>query len=188
MPKTQLAQGARRPRGKAARREAASLLLSRRPARVEAAARLRVSHAAGMSSRPGRKRTPTDRVRTRRRRRSVPWVPRLRRSNPIRLTGRPTGERSTPTVSRVSSGRGDQPQPLNGVRRQKGLSLQPPNVSRGRRTYHSNPPDEAEEEGLITPTIGPRCLRRALSLRIGSIPLGRPFRCSPGLREMPPGF
>ena len=136
----------------------------------------------------GARRTPTDRVRTKRRTRSVPWVPRMRRSDPMRRTGRPTGERSTPTVSRVSSDRGDQPQPLNGVRRQKGLSLRPPNVSRGRRTYHSNPPDEAEEEGLITPTIGPCCLRRALSLRIGSIPLGRPLWCSPGLREMPPGF
>ena len=41
--------------GKAARREAASLLLSRRPARVEAAARLRVSHAAGMRNRSKRK-------------------------------------------------------------------------------------------------------------------------------------
>ena len=47
--------------GKAARREAASLLLSRRPARVEAAARLRVSHAAGMLNRPGRK-THSDRL------------------------------------------------------------------------------------------------------------------------------
>ena len=46
--------------GKAARREAASLLLSRRPARVEAAARLRVSHAAGTLNRSGRK-THSDR-------------------------------------------------------------------------------------------------------------------------------
>ena len=47
--------------GGLARREAASLLLSRRPARVEAAARLRVSHAAGMLNRPGRK-THSDRL------------------------------------------------------------------------------------------------------------------------------
>ena len=56
------AQGGNRPSwGKAAKREAASLLLSRRPARVEAAARLRVSHAAGMLNRPGRK-THSDRL------------------------------------------------------------------------------------------------------------------------------
>ena len=30
----------------------------------------------------------------------------------------------------------------------KGLSLQPPSVPRGRRTYHSKPLDEAEDEGL----------------------------------------
>ena len=47
--------------GKAARHKAASLLLSRRPARVEAAARLRVSHAAGMLNRSGRK-THSDRL------------------------------------------------------------------------------------------------------------------------------
>ena len=48
-----------------------------------------------------------------------------------------------------------------GVQRKKGLSLQPPDVSRGRRAYHSNPLDEAANEGLITPSIGPCCVRRA---------------------------
>ena len=48
-----------------------------------------------------------------------------------------------------------------GVQRKKGLSLQPPDVSRGRRAYHSNPLDEAANEGLITPSIGPCCMRRA---------------------------
>ena len=47
--------------GEAARREAASLLLSRRPAHVEGAAQLSVSHAAGMRSRSGRQ-THSDRL------------------------------------------------------------------------------------------------------------------------------
>ena len=79
------------------------------------------------------------------------------------------------TPSPVSSGRSDQLQPPNrcpageainsnrrtGVQRKKGLSLQPPDVSRGRRAYHSNPLDEAANEGLITPSTGPCCVRRA---------------------------
>ena len=59
----------------AARREATSLLLSRRPARGEAAERLCVSHAAGMWNRSGRK-THSDRLlRTKRKARSVPRCP-----------------------------------------------------------------------------------------------------------------
>ena len=51
----------------------------------------------------------------------------------------------------VSSGRSDQLQPLNGARREKGLSLQPPDVDRRRRAYHSVDSVRAACEGLITP-------------------------------------
>ena len=61
-----------------------------------------------------------------------------------------------------------------GVQRKKGLSLQPPDVSRGRRAYHSNPLDEAANEGLITPSIGPCCVRRAYHFALAAFPRGRP--------------
>ena len=164
----------------------------------------------------GDRRTPTDRVRTRRRRRSVQsptaeaiklrpsdWCPAAEAINPNRQTGVQRQKRTTPTVRLVSSGRSDQPQPPNwcpaaeannsnrqtGVQREKGLSLQPPDwcpaaeainpnrqtgvqrqkrttptvrlVSSGRRAYHSNRRTCAANEGLITPSIGPCCLRRA---------------------------
>ena len=48
-----------------------------------------------------------------------------------------------------------------GVQREKGLSLQPP--------------DEAANEGLITPSIGPRCVRRAYHSALARFPRGRPF-------------
>ena len=79
--------------GEAARREATSLLLSRRRARGEAAGRLCVSHAAGMWNRSGRQ-THSDRLlRTKRKARSVPGVQRMKRSTP---TARPVpSERRT---------------------------------------------------------------------------------------------
>ena len=98
------------------------------------------------------------------------------------------GERSTPNVSRVSSGRGDQPQPLNGVRRQKGLSLQPPNVPGGRRAYHSNPPDEAEDEGLITPSIRPMLPAKGFITPHRQHPSWATFSVQPGLEGKTPRF
>ena len=104
----------------------------------------------------GDRRTPTDQVRTRRRRRSVP------ESN-----GRSD---QTPTVRLVSSGRSDQPRPSDecpatairsdqlpsdrqtGVQREKGLSLQPPDWC-------------PAGEGLITPTAGRGPRTKGLSLR-----------------------
>ena len=86
----------------------------------------------------------------------------------------------TPTVRLVSSGRSDQPQPpklvssgrsdqtptvrlvssgrrayhsnrQTGVQREKGLSLQPPDVGRERRAYHSVHRPVLLAKGLITP-------------------------------------
>ena len=89
--------------GEAARREAASLLLSGRPARVEAAERLRAATPQACGIGRGERRTPTDWVRTRRRRRSVPGVQRKERSTqpPDQC---PTCEAITPTAG-LSQGR-----------------------------------------------------------------------------------
>ena len=79
--------------------------------------------------------------------------------NPNRQTGSQRKERSTPTVRRVSSDRGDQ-LPTTG------------RVSCGRRAYHSNPPDWTEDEGLSQlrrcgPALPAKDQRQ---LRFGSIP------------------
>ena len=74
-------------------------------------------------------------------------------------------KRSTPTAKLVSSGRSDQPRPSDecpateainsnrqtGVQREKGLSLQPPDVGRERRAYHSVHRPVLLAKGLITP-------------------------------------
>ena len=73
------------------------------------------------------------------------------------------------------------PQPLNGVRRQKGLSLQPLNVPGGRRAYHSNPPNEAEDEGLITPSIRPTLPAKGLVTPHQQHPSWATFSVQPGL-------
>ena len=161
--------------GKAARREAASLLLNCRPARVEAAARLRVSHAAGMLNRSGRK-THSDRLGEDEAQKALhPQSPAGEAINFSRQTGVQREKRSTPAARTVSSGRSDQ--------------LQPPDWC-------------PAGEGLITPTAGRGPRTKGLSLRpsaraaceglnhsaLAAVPLGRPFRCNPGLRERPPGF
>ena len=105
------AQGGYRPSwGKAAKREAASLLLSRRPARVEAAA-LTV-------------RQPCRR-----------HVESVGAKDALRPTGRGRGAEGAP--SSESSGRSDQLQLAGRVPdgRRTYVKLQPPDVDRGRRTY-----------------------------------------------------
>ena len=85
-----------------------------------------------------------------------------------------SNRRTCPAGEAINSNR------RTGVQRKKGLSLQPPDVSRGRRAYHSNPLDEAANEGLITPSIGPCCLRRAYHSAAAAFPRGPPFRSDPG--------
>ena len=113
----------------------------------------------------GDRRTPTDRVRTRRRRRSVQsptaeaiklrpsdWCPAAEAINPNRQTGVQRQKRTTPTVRLVSSGRrAYHSNRQTGVQREKGLSLQPPDVGRERRAYHSVHRPVLLAKGLITP-------------------------------------
>ena len=136
----------------------------------------------------GAQRTPTDWQRTRRKVRSGPRCPTDEAINPNRQTSAQRKKRSTPTVRRVPSGRSDQPQPLNGARREKGLSLQPPNVPGGRRAYHSTSPDEADDEGLITPSIRPMLPAKGFVTPHRQHPSWATFSVQPGLREQPPGF
>ena len=68
-----------------------------------------------------------------------------------------------------------------GARREKGLSLQPPNVPGGRRAYHSNPPNEAEDEGLITPSIRPTLPAKGLVTPHQQHPSWATFSVQPGL-------
>ena len=91
MRKTQLVQGAERPWGKAARREAASLLATtdRRVSKLRPGCVSAMPQACRIGR--GDRRTPTDWLRTRRRTRSVPCVQRRKRS--------------TPTARRVPGGR-----------------------------------------------------------------------------------
>ena len=87
--------------------EAASLRRDRKPARVEAAARL--FQAVPQAWRKGQSawRTPTRASRTKRKTHSVPGVQRKKRS--------------TPTAEQVSSGRSDQLQPPDGCPAEEGL-------------------------------------------------------------------
>ena len=73
--------------GEAARREAASLLLSGRPARVEAAGRLGAAMPQAREIGRGERRTPTDLFRTKRKTQSVPGVQRKERSTPTAKPG-----------------------------------------------------------------------------------------------------
>ena len=130
--------------------EAASLRRDRKPARVEAAARL--FQAVPQAWRKGQSawRTPTRASRTKRKTHSVPGVQRKKRS--------------TPAAEQVSSGRSDQLQPPDGcpaeeglitptagrVQREKGLSLQPTGRGRERRAYHSVHRPVLRAKGLIT--------------------------------------
>ena len=99
--------------------------------------------------------------------RSVPLAPRMRRSTPT-VRPVPVGRSDHLRPSdKVSSDRGDQPQPLNDVRREEGLFTPTTGRGRGRRACSLR-------------RSGHRCLRRALSLRFGSIPRGRPC-VEPGL-------
>ena len=135
-----------------------------RPAHVEAAARLRVSHAAeheepvettDLSAR-GR-RIPTGWWRTKHRALPRtryggalrPWCPTARAIDSQRQTGVQRRKRSTPNHR-------------TGVQRAKGLSLQPP--------------DWTEDEGLSQlRRFGPRCLRRtSVNSASAAFPRGRP--------------
>ena len=151
--------------GKAARREAASLLVSRRPARVEAAARLRVSHAAGMSSRPGRK-THSDRPGEDEAQNTLrPLGPKdeaIRPHPPDRSTnggainshrqpGVQRPRRSTPAAERCPTAEGLVTPTAERVQGEKDLSLQPTGRGRGRRAYHSNHRPALPAKGFITP-------------------------------------
>ena len=163
MPKTQLAQGARRPGGKLrdVKRPACFSVADRRVSKLRHDCRTARSQACSVGR--GARRTPTDRVRTRRRRRSVPWVPRLRRSNPIRRTGRPTEGAINPDrktrcpadeaiklqpPDRCPAGEGLITPTAERARWEKGLSLQPTERGRGRRAYHSVDSANAACEGL----------------------------------------
>ena len=115
MRKTQLVQGAERPWGKAARREAASLLATtdRRVSKLRPSCR--VSHAAGMSNRPGRQ-THSDRL--------------------------AEDEALERVPSHVSSGGSDQLQPPDGCPAGEGITT--PTAERGPRTKgYSNSVDSA---------------------------------------------
>ncbi len=70
-------------------------------------------------------------------------------------------------------------EPLNGARRKKGLTLQPPDCPTSQGLKHSNSLDWAGNEGLHH--TGPRCLQRATSnpQRQHSL-VGRPFGKDPG--------
>ena len=85
----------------------------------------------------GVRRTPTDQVRTRRRRRSVQSPT----AEAIKL--RPSDW--CPAAEAINSNR------QTGVQREKGLSLQPPDVGRERRAYHSVHRPVLLAKGLITP-------------------------------------
>ena len=125
--KTQLAQGAERPEEKLRGHEAASLPLNRRPARVEAAARLRVSRAADMSSRSKRKAHFDQLAKDRRDRGDQPQPP----------AGCPADRRrSTPDAEQVPGRLKDQRQTSTA------------GLDRGRRTnVKLQPPDWTEDEG-----------------------------------------
>ena len=168
-----LAQGEwRQGWGRAARREAASLLSTAdrrmvrrlpcnircKPAHVEAAARFRVSHAAGMRSRSKRQ-TCLQQAGTLRPTgggRGAGCTPSLSPTdeaiNPNRQTGSQRKERSTPTGRRVSSGRSDQLQSLNGCPTGGGLITPTAGLDRGRRAK-STPSFRSAlpAKGLITP-------------------------------------
>ena len=108
--------------------------ISRKPAHVEAAARLRVSHAAGMRSRSKRQ-THSDRLVEDEAQGALrPSCPADEAINPNRQTGSQRKERSTQTVRRVSSGRSDQLQSLNGCPAGEGLITPTAGLDRGRRT------------------------------------------------------
>ena len=98
-----------------------------RPARVEGAARLRVSHAAGVRSRSGRQ-THSDRLVEDEARGALrPWCPAGEAINPSRRTRVQREKRSTPTRR-------------TGVQRAKDQrQLRPAGLDRGRRAT-SNPP------------------------------------------------
>ena len=96
------------------------------------------------------------------------WCPAAEAINPNRQDWCPAAEA-------INSNR------QTGVQRQKGLSLQPPNVPGGRRAYHSNPPNEAEDEGLITPSIRPTLPAKGLVTPHQQHPSWATFSVQPGL-------
>ena len=70
-----------------------------------------------------------------------------------------------------------------GVQRKKGLSLQPPDVSRGRRAYHSNPLDEAANEGLDHSVHRPVLRAKGLITSRWQHSLVGDLAVQPGLRD-----
>ena len=147
--------------GKAARLEADRPAWNGRPARVEGAARLSISHAAGMRSR-SRCEAHFDRLVEDEAQALRPRRPADEAINPSRQTIAQRKERSTPTVRRVSSGGSDQLQ-LAGL------------VSSDRRACHSNrrtgpgTKDQRQHRRL-----GPRRLRRACHSAGPAFPHGPP--------------
>ena len=69
------------------------------------------------------------------------------------------------------------------VQRKKGLSLQPPDVSRGRRAYHSNPLDEAANEGLDHSVHRPVLRAKGLITSHWQHSLVGDLAVQPGLRD-----
>ena len=80
---------------------------------------------------------------------------------------------------------GISPGPLNGARREKGLTLQPPDRPRGEGLKHSNPWDRTGNEGLNTPSIRPMLLAESyVKSAAAAFPLGLTFfRKDPGNGE-----
>ena len=74
-------------------------------------------------------------------------------------------ERSTPVNGRVPSNRRDQPRPLNGVQREKGLTLQPPDRTEEEGLEHSNHRPMLPAEDLNTPRQQHSLVGRYLSVR-----------------------
>ena len=107
--------------------------------------------------------------------RSVPFVPTDEAINLNRQVDAYRKERSAPTVWRVSSDRGDQPQPLNMCPAEKGLTLQPSGGSRGEGLDTPTPEQGRGRRACSLRRFGHCRLRRASSLRVGGIPLGRPY-------------
>ena len=147
--KTQLGQGLHwvtSGLGKLRGREAASLRRDLRPTRVEAA----VSHSQ-LHRRHERPAEATDALR-----------PGCR--------GRDAGRTSTQALRTKRKTHS-----VPGVQRKKRSTPTAEQVSSGRRAYHSNRRTRPRTKGLITPSIGPRCVRRAYHSALAAFPRGRPF-------------
>ena len=87
----------------------------------------------------------------------------------------------------MSSGRSVQLQPPDGCPTEEANNSNRRTGAQRKKDLSLQPLNEAEEEELITPTIGPRCVRRAYHSALAASLVGD-HSVQPGLRERPPGF